>query len=60
MPRWLAAFVGAVVAIVVALYVTPLVPQPAGQILTLLAWIVAAVLIVLGLVYLLRGRGAQV
>jgi hypothetical protein len=59
MPAWLSAFVGAVVAVLVAVLLAPLVPQPGGQILSILAWIVAGVLIVVGLVYLLRGRGAR-
>lgn len=51
------AFIGAVVAVLVALLLAPLIPEPAGHILAILAWCIAAILLVLGLFGLLRGRG---
>lgn len=57
MPVWLSYFLGAVVAVLVALLLAPYIPDPGGHIVSVIAWIVAVVLVVLGLVALVRGRG---
>lgn len=48
--------IGAVVAVLVALLLAPLIPAPGGSIVAVVAWIVAAILAILGVVALLRGR----
>lgn len=55
MPAWLSYVIGAVIAVLIALLLAPLIPEPGGQIVSILAWIVAAILIILALVALLRG-----
>lgn len=55
MPAWLSYVLGAIVAVLIALLLAPLIPEPGGQIVTIIAWIVAAILVVLALVALLRG-----
>ena len=55
MPAWLSYIVGAVVAVLIALLLAPLIPEPGGQIVSVLAWICAAILAILALVALLRG-----
>ena len=57
MPRWLACFLGAIVCVLVALLLAPYIPDPGDAIVAICAWIAAAVLAVLGLVALVRGRG---
>lgn len=54
MPAWLSYLLGAVVAALVAILLAPLIPAPGGQIVAVVAWIVCAVLVVLGLVALIR------
>jgi len=46
---------GSVIAVLIALLLAPLIPEPGGHIVSILAWVVAAVLVVLALVALLRG-----
>lgn len=58
MPAWISYLIGAVVAILIALLLAPLIPDPGGHIVAIIAWIVAVVLIILGLVYLVRGPRA--
>lgn len=47
---------GAVVAVLVALLLAPLIPEPGGSIVAVVSWIVAAILALLGVVALVRGR----
>lgn len=55
MPAWLSYVLGSVIAVLIALLLAPLIPEPGGHIVSILAWVVAAVLVVLALVALLRG-----
>jgi predicted ABC-type exoprotein transport system permease subunit len=55
MPAWLSYIVGAVVAVLIALLLAPIIPEPGGHIVAVIAWIVAAILAILALVALLRG-----
>jgi len=54
-PAWLSYVLGSVIAVLIALLLAPLIPEPGGHIVSILAWVVAAVLVVLALVALLRG-----
>lgn len=56
MPGWLSYLLGAVVAVLIALLLAPIIPEPGGQLVAIIAWIVAAILAVLALVALVRGR----
>ena len=51
----LSYILGIVVCVLVAVWLAPLIPQPGGQIVSVLAWIVAVVLAVLLLVNLITG-----
>jgi hypothetical protein len=55
--HWIGLLIGAVVAALVAILLAPLVPEPGGQIISVVAWIVCVLLVVLALVSLVRGRG---
>ena len=55
MPAWLSYCVGAVIAVLIALLLAPVIPEPGGHIIAVIAWVVAAILAVLALVALLRG-----
>lgn len=55
MPAWLSYVVGCVIAILIALLMAPIIPEPGGQIVSVLAWVCAAVLAILALVALVRG-----
>lgn len=57
MPTWLSYFLGAVVAALVAIFLAPIIPNPGDQIVSIFAWIVCVILVVLGLVWLLRRPG---
>lgn len=59
LPRWAACLIGAVVCILVALWLAPLVPAPAGAIVSVLAWIGAVVLLVMAVLALMTGRGPR-
>lgn len=48
------ALIGAVIAVLVAVLLAPLIPEPGGQIVSVIAWIVAAVLLIVGLIRLLN------
>lgn len=54
MPQWATYLIGAVVAALVAILLAPLVPEPGGHIVAIVAWIVCVVLILLGLLALVR------
>jgi predicted ABC-type exoprotein transport system permease subunit len=54
-PSWLSYVIGAVIAVLIALLLAPIIPEPGGQIIAILSWIVAAILAILALVSLLRG-----
>lgn len=54
MPQWLAYFIGAVVAALIAIFLAPIIPSPGDQIVSIVAWLVCAILVVLGLVSLVR------
>ena len=56
MPVWLSYVLGAVVAVLIALLLAPLIPEPGGQIVAVISWIAAALLAILALVSLFRGR----
>ena len=55
MPAWLSYCVGAVIAVLIALLLAPIIPSPGDTVVSILAWIVAGLLAVLALVALLRG-----
>ena len=55
MPAWLSYALGAVVALLIALLLAPIIPSPGDSIVAILGYIVAAILAVLALVALLRG-----
>ena len=57
MPVWLSYILGAVIAALIAIFLAPVIPNPGDQIVSVLAWIVAVILIVLGLVALVRRPG---
>ena len=54
MPTWLSYILGAVIAALVAILLAPLIPDPGDRIVAIVAWIVCALLAVLGLVALIR------
>ena len=54
MPTWLSYILGAVIAALVAILLAPLIPDPGGRIVAIVAWIVCVLLAVLGLVALIR------
>lgn len=55
--NWVGAFIGAAIALLVAILVPPYVPAPGGMIISVLGYVVAVVLFIVGLLALLRGRG---
>lgn len=54
MPTWLAYFVGAVIAALIAILLAPYIPSPGDHIVAVIAWIVCVILTVLGLFWLVR------
>ena len=56
MPAWLSYVIGCVIAVLIALLLAPLIPHPGDTIVSILAWICAAILAILALVALFRGR----
>jgi hypothetical protein len=54
-PAWLSYALGALIAVLIAWLIAPLIPEPGGQVVAIIAWVVAAILVVLALVALLRG-----
>jgi hypothetical protein len=57
MPTWASYLIGAVIAVVIAVLVAPLIPAPGGSAVAVIAWVVAAILVVLALVSLIRRPG---
>lgn len=55
MPSWIAYLIGAVIWILVALLLAPLIPDPGDRIVAIFAWFFAVVCIALGLLRLFRG-----
>lgn len=55
MPRWLSLLVAAVICIVIALVLAPYIPTPGDSLVSILAWIGAALCLVLAVVDLVRG-----
>lgn len=55
LPRWAACLIGAVVCVLVALWLAPIIPDPAGEIVAIVAWIGAAVLAIVAVVVLITG-----
>lgn len=58
MPRFVALLLGAVVAALIALFLSPVFPPPLDQIIYWLAWIAALVLAVMAVLDLARSRGS--
>ena len=54
MPSWLSYFIGAVIAVLVALLLAPVIPSPGDQLVAIVAWIAAVILAILGIVALVR------
>lgn len=55
MPAWISYLLAAVVLAVLTALLGGLVPSPAGQIVTVIGYLVAAVLAIYGVVALVRG-----
>jgi hypothetical protein len=58
-PRWAMLIIGAVIAAVLAIYLTPVFPAPISVILYWLLWIVAAIALILAVLEFIgwtRGR----
>jgi len=56
MPAWVSYLLGALVAALIAIFLAPVIPSPGDQIVSIIAWVIAAILVVLALVALVRGR----
>jgi len=56
MPAWVSYLVACVIAVIIALVLAPYIPSPGDTIVSIIAWLVAAVCAILALVSLLRGR----
>jgi uncharacterized RDD family membrane protein YckC len=55
MPAWVSYAIGAVVAILIAILLAPYIPDPGGEIVAIIAYIVAAILAILAVFSLIRG-----
>lgn len=55
--NWVGLLIGAVVAILVAILLAPYIPEPGGHLVAVICYIAAAVMAVLAVVALVRGRG---
>ena len=63
MPRWALLFLGAVIAALLAIYLSPVFPPPLSMILYWVFWVIAAIAAIMGVLNLLgmaRGRGSRV
>lgn len=54
---WVGYLIGAVVALLIAIFAPPYIPEPGGTIVAVIGYVVAVVLFILTFVALLRGRG---
>ncbi len=62
MPRWALLFLGAVIAALLAIYLSPVFPPPLSMILYWVFWVLAAIAVIMGVLDLLgmaRGRGSR-
>jgi len=57
MPAWASYLLGALVAVLIAIFLAPIIPSPGDSIVAIIAWVVAAILAVLALVSLVRRPG---
>lgn len=55
--NWLGCLIGAVVALLIAIFVPPYVPEPGGVLIQIIGYVVAVLLFVVALLALVRGRG---
>lgn len=55
LPRWAACLVGAIVCVLIAWLLAPLMPAPAGGFVSVIAWIGAVILAILAVFYLVSG-----
>ena len=56
MPAWASYLLGCLIAVLIAIFLAPIIPSPGDQIVAIIAYVVAAILAVLALVALVRGR----
>lgn len=54
--NWVGCLIGAVVCILIAVLLAPFIPYPGGTLIAIVAYIAAAILLILCVVDLVRGR----
>ncbi|MFA7264862.1 MAG: hypothetical protein WC054_00880 [Candidatus Nanopelagicales bacterium] len=55
--NWIGCLIGAVICLLIAIFVPPYIPAPGGSIVMIIGYIAAVVLFILAILGLVRGRG---
>lgn len=55
--NWLGCLIAAVVCLLIAYFVPPYVPEPGGQLIQIIGFVAAVVLVIMAIIALVRGRG---
>ena len=55
--NWVGCLIGAVVCLLIAIFVPPYIPEPGGKLIEIIGYIAAVVLFILAILGLVRGRG---